>query len=154
MKFCFASTAGQFSGKVIYKCKFVGVALVSRDSLVPRLTGTKRVTRDTALVHVFLDMATRTQVWISAEVLLIHTWERVRVAISINTRTHAVSRVTGLVPRRTRKSGNETMFTNIIRPPGSLPQAVPLVKQNIKLVWPYSRLLLHPMNDDSGFSAV
>ncbi len=28
------------------------------------------------------------------------------------------------------------MFTNIIRPPGSLPQAVPLVKQNIMLVWP------------------
>ena len=27
-------------------------------------------------------------------------------------------------------------FTNIIRPPGSLPPAVPLVKQNIKLVWP------------------
>ncbi len=137
--FCFASTAGQFSGKVIYKCKFVGVALVSRDSLVPRLTGTNRVRRDTALVHVFLNMATRTrtQVWISAEVLLIHTWKRVRVAISINTCAYAVSRVTSLVPRRTRKSGNEIMFTNIIRPPGSLPQAVPLVKQNIKLVWPY-----------------
>jgi len=28
-------------------------------------------------------------------------------------------------------------FTNLIRPPGSLPPAVPLVKQNIKLVWPY-----------------
>ena len=27
-------------------------------------------------------------------------------------------------------------FTNIIRPPGSLPPAVPLVKQNMKLVWP------------------
>ncbi len=80
LMFCFASTAGQFSGKVIYKCKFVGVALVSRDSLIPRLTGTRRVTRDTALVHVFLNMATRTrtQVWISAEVLLIHTWVRVR----------------------------------------------------------------------------
>ncbi len=95
--------------------------------------------RNTALGHVFLNMATRTrtQVWISAEVLLIHTWVRVRVSISLNTGTHAVSRVTGLVPRRTRNSGNETTFTNIIRPPGSLPQAVPLVNQNIKLVWPY-----------------
>ncbi len=86
--FCFASTAGQFSGKVIYKCKFIGVALVSRDSLVPILTGTKFETshaRDTALVHVFLSMATRTrtQVWLSAEVLLIHTWERVRVRVAI-----------------------------------------------------------------------
>ncbi len=48
--FCFANTAGQFSGKVIYKPKFLWVwRLVLRDS---------PVTRDTVRVHVFLDMAT------------------------------------------------------------------------------------------------
>ncbi len=120
--------------------------LVSRDS---------PVTRDTARVHVFLDIASYPYLYpLGTGTHWVRLPGMCMVAMSRNTCTRAISRVTGLVPRRTRKSGNEiitwhqrpypqigtwlrNMFTNIIRPPGSLPQAVPLVKQNIKLVWPY-----------------
>ena len=41
------------------------------------------------------------------------------------------------------------IFTNIIRPPGSLPLVAPLVKQKIQLVWPYAaQFLLRDMTKE------
>ncbi len=142
LMFCFASTAGQFSGKVNVN---LWVWLWCHEiASFPDL----RVRDESRAIYYACACVSQhgyPYPYPSVDQCRSdpHLGTGTGIAISINTCTHAVSHVTGLVPRRTRKSGNETMFTNIIRPPGSLPQAVPLVKQNIKLVWPYWCSICH-----------